>query len=380
MCLALVGFTRYTPDMHDQAAILTIDTQALVANWRKLGAVAQGECAGVVKADAYGVGAEAVVPALVRAGCRTFFVSHFSEGIKVRRLAPEARIFVLNGYAQEGLSTYAEHRLSPVLYALEHLAHWRANGAGLASAALFIDTGMNRLGVRLEDGLKVLANDTLDDAHVGLVMSHYASSELPDAPETVGQLAGARKIFAATGQGPNVGMMLSFDNSSGVFLPGRMAGTLARPGYALYGGNPLVGAPNPMHQVIRLEAQVVQVRRVMAGETVGYNANFAAARDSVIATISCGYADGLPRNLGNRADWPGGIALVNGVECPFAGNVSMDLITLDVTALPAGSVKTGDFVTLIGDDLDIDRVGALGRTIGYEILTSLGPRYKRITR
>lgn len=366
--------------MHDQSAILTIDTQALVANWRKLGEVAQGECAGVVKADAYGVGAEVVVPALAAAGCATFFVSHFAEGIKVRRLAPGVRIYVLNGYAQEGLSTYAEHRLSPVLYALEHLAHWRTNGAGLAPAALFVDTGMNRLGVRLEAGLEVLANEALGAANVGLVMSHYASSELPDAPETALQLGGARKIFAATGQGPNAGITLSFDNSSGVFMPGRMSGTLVRPGYALYGGNPLVGGPNPMNPVIRLEAQVVQVRSVMGGETVGYNANFTAARDSVIATLSCGYADGLPRNLGNRADWPGGIALVNGVECPFAGNVSMDLITIDVTALPDGSVKAGDFVTLIGDALDIDRVGALGRTIGYEILTSLGPRYKRIAR
>lgn len=366
--------------MHDQSAILTIDTQALVANWRKLGEVAQGECAGVVKADAYGVGAEVVVPALARAGCATFFVSHFSEGIKVRALAPEARIFVLNGYAQEGLSTYAEHRLSPVLYAPEHLAHWRTNGAGLAPAALFIDTGMNRLGVRLDTGLALLASETLGNANVGLVMSHYASSEVPDAPETVAQLAGTRKIYAATGQGPNAGMALSFDNSSGVFMPGRPSGTLARPGYALYGGNPLVGAPNPMQPVVRLEAQVVQVRDIKAGEIVGYNANFAARRDSRIATISCGYADGLPRNLGNRTDWPGGIALVNGVECPYAGNVSMDLVTLDVTALPAGAVKAGDYVTLIGDSLDIDRVGKLGRTIGYEILTALGPRYTRVIR
>lgn len=364
--------------MLDQAAILTIDAAALADNWRKLNALSGGEAAGVVKADAYGVGIDVAVPALLKAGCGTFFVSHFSEGVRVRALAPQARVFVLNGYAAEGLETYKAHALSPVLYAPEHLAHWRAQGAGLAPAALFLDTGMNRLGVPLSEGLGLLAGEDLRAANVRLVMSHYASSELPDAPETALQRRGVDEIVAATGQGPNAGVALSFDNSSGHFLPDRLPGTLTRPGYALYGGNPLVGAPNPMLPVVRLQAPVLQVRAVKAGESVGYNANFTAARDSVIATLSCGYADGLPRNLGNRAEWPGGLALVNGIECPYVGNVSMDLITLDVTALPDGAVKAGDLVTLIGDSLDIDRVGALGRTIGYEILTSLGPRYRRV--
>lgn len=380
MCLATSAKSRYTRLMLDQAAILTIDTAALARNWRKLDALSGGEAAGVVKADAYGVGIEVAVPALLKAGCATFFVSHFSEGLRVRALAPQARVLILNGYAAEGLATYAEHRLSPVLYAPEHVAHWRGHGAGLAPAALFLDTGMNRLGLPLTEGLALLAGENLRAANISLVMSHYASSELPGAPETALQLNGARAIVAATGQGPNAGIALSFDNSAGHFLKDRVPGTLTRPGYALYGGNPLVGAPNPMQPVVRLEAPVLQVRQVKAGECVGYNANFVAARDSVIATLSCGYADGLPRNLGNRADWPGGIALVNGVECPYAGNVSMDLITIDVTALPQGSVKAGDLVTLIGDALDIDRVGALGRTIGYEILTSLGPRYARVIR
>jgi alanine racemase len=367
--------------MHDQAAILTIDSAALSANYTLLAArAAPGECAAVVKADAYGVGVENVVPVLVKAGCRTFFVGHFSEGAKVRQLAPEARIFVLNGYADENLAAYARHHLSPVLYSDENLAHWRGNGVGLPAAALFIDTGMNRLGLRLENGLALLAGESLNAANINLVMSHYASSEVPEALETAVQLAGVRKIFAAVGQGRNAGVALSFDNSSAHFMEGRIPGTLTRPGYALYGGNPVMNAPNPMRPVIRLEAPVVQVRAVKAGEIVGYNANFIAARDSVIATISCGYADGMPRNLGNKPGHPGGIALVCGVECPYAGNVSMDLITLDVTDLPEGAVKPGDFVTLIGDSLDIDRVGGLGKTIGYEILTSLGPRYRRVLK
>lgn len=367
--------------MHDHAAILTIDTAALGANYRLLAArAAAGECAGVVKADAYGVGVENVVPTLIKAGCRTFFVAHVSEGASVRALAPDARIFVLNGYADENLASYATHHLSPVLYSLENLAHWRAYGAGLPAAALFIDTGMNRLGLALDDGLNLLAGETLASTDISLVMSHYASSERPEALETAVQIAGAHKIAAAVASGPNAGITLSFDNSSAHFLEGRIPGTLTRPGYALYGGNPVMNAPNPMQPVIRLEATVVQVRSVKAGEIVGYNANFVAARDSRIATLSCGYADGLPRNLGNKPGHPGGIALVAGVECPYAGNVSMDLITVDVTDLAEGAVKAGDHVTLIGDALDIDRVGALGKTIGYEILTSLGPRYRRIVK
>lgn len=382
----MIPRSGYTRHMHDHAAILTIDSAALAQNYRLLAARAAqgsdrpGECAAVVKADAYGVGVENVVSTLVKAGCRTFFVGHFSEGAKLRQLAPDTRIFVLNGYADGNLAAYAAHRLSPVLYSHENLAHWRAQGGGLPAAALFIDTGMNRLGLALDEGLALLAGESLAAGNIGLVMSHYASSERPDAPETAVQLGSARRIVAATGQGPNAGFALSFDNSSAHFLEGRIPGTLTRPGYALYGGNPLAHAPNPMQPVIRLEAPVVQVRRVKAGEIVGYNGNFIAARDSVIATLSCGYADGLPRNLGNKPGHPGGIARVAGVECPYAGNVSMDLITVDVTALPEGAVKPGDYATLIGDSLDIDRVGSLGKTIGYEILTSLGPRYRRVCR
>ena len=364
--------------MDDHAANLTIDLDALRANWRLLGARAgRAECGAVVKADAYGLGIEVAVPALAKAGCRTFFVAHLSEGIRARAVAPEAVIYVLNGLAEARLAEYRVHRLRPVLGSQAEIAFWAANGAGCEKAALHIDTGMNRLGIRVEEALMLVASQRLSDLGIGLTMTHFADAEVPGSRATAAQIAAFSALqneIQAAGS-LNQGVPASLCNSSGHFLVDAPEFQLTRPGYALYGGNPTPSLPNPMQPVVRLEAPIVQVHTVRQGEPVGYNGNWIAARDSRIATISCGYADGFPRNAGNNPNHKGGSAIVAGVECPFAGNVSMDLITLDVTDLSA--VKPGDFATLIGDGLDVDRVGASGKTTGYEILTSLGKRYRR---
>lgn len=366
--------------LDDHGAILTIDLDALRANWRLLRARAGGaECSAVVKADAYGLGIEAAVPAFVKGGCRTFFVAHLSEGIRARAVAPDAVIYVLNGLAEARLADYRAHRLRPVLGSGAEISFWAAQGAGSEPAALHVDTAMNRLGIRVEEALALVASQRLADLGIGLTMTHFASAEVPGAADTAAQIAAFSSLQQVI-QAPaslNQGVPASLCNSSGHFLEGVPFFDLTRPGYALYGGNPAPDRPNPMQPVIRLEAPVVQVHAVRQGEAVGYNGNWVAARDSRIATISCGYADGYPRNAGNNPRHTGGSAIVAGVECPFAGNVSMDLITLDVTELPEGAVKPGDLATLIGDSLDIDRVGAAGRTLGYEILTNLGKRYRR---
>ncbi len=364
--------------MDDHAAVLTIDLEALRANRRLLAArTAPAECGAVVKADAYGLGIETVVPALASGGCKTFFVAHLSEGIRARSAAPEAAIYILNGLADARLDDYRVHRLRPVLGSQAEIGFWAARGTGCEAAALHIDTAMNRLGIRVEAALDLVRSTRLADLGIGLTMTHFASAEVPGAEDTAAQIAAFTALQNVI-QAPdslNRGIPASLCNSSGHFLDGVPFFQLTRPGYALYGGNPTPDRPNPMQQVIRLEAPVVQVHAVPRGEYVGYNGHWLAARDSRIATISCGYADGFPRNAGNNPDHRGGSAIVAGVECPFAGNVSMDLITLDVTEVPA--VKPGDFATLIGDGLNVDRVGASGRTTGYEILTSLGKRYRR---
>ncbi|MCA1998541.1 MAG: alanine racemase [Hyphomicrobiales bacterium] len=369
--------------MDDHAGLLTIDRAALAANWRLLAARAGGaECAAVVKADAYGLGLEHAVPALAAAGCRSFFVAHVGEGFIARAYAPDAAIYVLNGFAAGRISTYRSHRLRPVLGSAAEIEAWHQLGAGCEPAALHVDTGMNRLGLRPEEARVLIEAGNLAERGIGLLMTHFASAEIADAPENAAQIARISDLAALMRSrgGANAAIPVSLANSSGLFLPGAPFFDLARPGYALYGGNPVPGRPNPMRPVIRLEAPIVQIRAVPAGECVGYNGNWRAARASRIATISCGYADGYPRNAGNSPDHPGGRAIVAGRECPFAGNVSMDLITLDITALPEGAVRPGDMATLIGDGLDLDAVGRSARTTGYEILTNLGRRYRRVIR
>jgi alanine racemase len=344
--------------------LLTLDLGALVENWRALRARAGGaECAAVVKADAYGIGIEPAVRALARAGCRTFFVALVAEGARVRSACPDATVYVLNGLPPGTGAGFRDLGLRPVLGSAEEIAEW-----GEGPAALHVDTGMNRLGLRPEEVSALPFRPTL-------LMTHFVAAEEPDNPlnrRQVEVFAQVRRAFPA--------VPASLANSSGIFLD--VPADLVRPGYALYGGNPTPDRPNPMRPVVRLEARVIQVRGAPAGETVGYNAQWTAARPARLATVSVGYADGYPRSASAtdrkaREGTPFGAAIVAGRRCPFAGRVSMDLIAVDVTGLPEGAVRRGDLVTLIGNDLDIDEVARRAGTIGYEILTSLGRRHAR---
>ncbi|MFG5119828.1 alanine racemase [Methylorubrum sp. POS3] len=347
-------------------ARLTVDLAALVANWRALAARApHAECGAVVKADAYGCGLSAVAPALARAGCRTVFVAHLSEGIAARKLLPEAAIYVLNGLPPGAGAAFAGHALRPVLGDREELAEWAAVSDGRLLAALHVDTGMNRLGLSVAQALELAGDPVIGQAGIDLVMSHLVSAECPADPINVRQAADFARLRAAFPRA-----RASLANSSGTWLAGDTRHDLLRPGYALFGGNPEPGRPNPMRPVVRLEATILQIRHVEAGETCGYNARWTAPGPRRLATLSLGYADGYPRAASGR-----GRALVGGVPCPILGLISMDLIILDVTDAPAA--RRGGTATLIGDRLDIDTVGQAAGTIGYEILTGLGSRYVR---
>lgn len=362
-------------------AVLTIDLAALADNWRKLAALASpAECAAVVKADAYGTGLEPAVQALARAGCRTFFVAQLSEARRARARAPEATIYVLNGLLPGAGPAYLEERLRPVLGSLPEIEEWsalsRAQGGALP-AALHVDTGMNRLGLSIQEAEGLVRTGALADFAPALLMSHFVSSEEPDHVLTARQVAALARLRSGF-----PGVPASLANSSGIFLGPGAHFDLVRPGYALYGGNPTPGRANPMAEVVRLEGRIVQVRTVPPGETAGYNAQWTAPGPRRLATISVGYADGYPRAASATdakiaSGMPAGEAVVGGTRCPFAGRVSMDLITVDVTGAPPEAVGRGAPVTLIGDGLGLDEVGARAGTIGYEILTSLGRRYAR---
>jgi alanine racemase len=362
-------------------ATLTIDLGALAANWRLLRyRAAPGECAAVVKADAYGLGIEPAVRALWAAGCRTFFVAHLGEGERLRAVAPDAIVYVLNGLLPGAAAAFLDANLRPVLGSTDEIRDWAelCDGAGRRlPAAIHVDTGMNRLGLSLADSAALSDGPLLERFEPALLMSHFVSAEDRSDPITERQIAAFAKARAALPRIPG-----SLSNSSGLFLPDPPVHDLARPGYALYGGNPAPWGPNPMKPVVRLEARIVQTREIGARERVGYNGLWTARSASRLATISVGYADGYPREAGgtDEAEAAGldrGAALVGGVLCPFVGRVSMDLIVLDVTGAPPEAARRDGIAVLIGEGLDLDEVGRRAGTIGYEILTSLGRRYAR---
>jgi alanine racemase len=361
------------PDESEAGGILTIDLAAIVANWRALGQrAAPAACAAVVKADGYGCSIEQVAGALAKAGCETFFVANLAEARRARAVAPEATVYVLNGILPGTAPAYADANVRPVIGSSAEFDEWQAfraasgwDGAG----ALHIDTGMNRLGLSRDEAAR-LGNDH----GIALVMSHFACSE-EDHPLNAIQIQRFRELRTLF-----PGIAGSLANSSGIFLGSEAHHDLVRPGVALYGANPTPGKPNPMQPVVTLQGRIVQLRSVEQGATVGYSATWTAKRPTRLAIVSVGYADGFLRAASASDARPGAEAIVAGRRCPMAGRVSMDLIAIDVTDVPEGQVKRGDLVTLLGQEIGVDELAARAGTIGYEVLTSLGRRYRRVYR
>ena len=357
---------------------LTINLGALADNWRALARrAAPGRTAAVVKANAYGIGLAEAAPALWAAGARVFFVAHLSEGVEARRLLPgEAGIYVLNGLESVAEpADYAEHRLAPVIGGEEELARWTAlstRRGRTSPCALHLDTGMNRLGFGSLALLQAAMETHGAASGADLLMSHFVSSEIP------GDLINATQIEqfeAARAAFPNLPASLA--NSSGMFLPARPIYDLARPGYALYGGNPTPGGLNPMRPVVSLAVAIQQTRWIEAGMTCGYNAQWTAKRRTRLATLPAGYADGLPRGGGATESKPGAEVAIAGRRCPLVGRVSMDLSIVDITDLPEEAVRAGDWAEFFGASVSLDDFATRSGTIGYHVLTSLGPRYER---
>ncbi len=366
-------------------ATLTIDLDAIAANYRLLrDRAAPAECAAVVKANAYGLGADKVAPALAAAGCRTFFVAHVDEGIVVRRalaerdgrVSPESEpaVYVLSGPPRNAETVLAEHRLTPVLNSLADIDAWAAfaRRSGIPrAAALHVDTAMSRLGLPPAERA-VLSEDTtrLDGVRLTHVMSHLACADEPDHPLNRRQLDAFGTARGAFPQTPG-----SLANSSGIFLGPRFHAEMVRPGAALYGVAPVPGEPNPMAQVVRLQGKILQVREIDSPETVGYGATHLAGGRETIATVAVGYADGYLRALSNR-----GSGYIGEIRVPLVGRVSMDLITFDVSAVPESQARPGAMIDVIGPRNPVDQIATEAGTIGYEILTSLGARYHRVYR
>jgi alanine racemase len=357
--------------------VLNVDLDAIVANWRKLEKTAvPAECAGVIKADAYGCGLDPVARALATAGCKIFFVATLDEARAARAALPSATIYVLDGFFQTCGDAFAKIDCKPVIGDLNELAEWdvfcrRTGWAG--GAAIHVDTGMNRLGLSVAEAQGIIPRINAGDHGITLVMSHLACAESLNHPLNAKQLATFREIASLFS-----GVPASLANSSGVFLGPQFQFDMVRPGAALYGINPTPEADNPMLPVVELKARIVQVRNVEKGESVGYGSTWTARRPTRLAIVSAGYADGYFRAGGSNDGTRGAEVVIAGKRCPIAGRISMDLMAVDITDLEKNAARRGHMATLIGEGITIDELAHHFGTIGYEVMTSLGPRYARI--
>jgi alanine racemase len=367
-----------TPIPLSARAVLTIDLAALRANWARLNEVSgRAECAGVVKADAYGLGLAPIAKALTSEGCKTFFVATVEEGRAAREVQPGATIYVLDGLLPGAESYYAGFDLRPALSSLAEVRDWaafaRARGRRLA-AALHIDTGMNRLGMPQGEVEQLAAEPNLLSAfETTLVMSHLACADDPDNPMNERQRERFNVLRAKLPSAP-----ASLSNSGGAFLGPAFHFDVVRPGIALYGGRAHEGKPNPMRTVVRLAARILQVHELAPGATIGYGAIFKVQRPSRIATIACGYADGFLRALSVATGEAGPVGFIGDYPVPIVGRVSMDFITVDVTDVPEKLTRRGGWVEVMGSRVTVDDLTDRAGTIGYELLSRLGPRVHRI--
>ncbi len=366
-------------------SVLVVDLDAIANNYRRIQSLAPTAEVGVsIKADAYGLGAAAVAPALAGAGCQTFFVATAAEGAQLRPAVPGAEIVIFNGPDAASGPLFSENRLTPALNSLAQIDTWRsavAKDPRHKAAYLHVDTGMSRLGLS-EAEVSQLASDgaRLQGIEVSVVMSHLACADEPTSSMNAQQrdrLADAAAALSAL-TGP---VRTSLANSAGVFLGPDFHLDLVRAGASIYGLNVLNQKLSKMGQVIHLYAKILQVRDVDRPATVGYGATHRVSRPSRIATVATGYADGYLRAAGRLTDRdtrPAARAYIGQAAAPVVGRVSMDLLTVDVSDVPAAAVQPGRFVELIGDHFSTDDLADVAGTIGYEVLTRLGHRHHRI--
>lgn len=337
---------------------LNIDSEALVSNWRWLEKMSgTAACGAAVKADGYGTGAREAFLRLADAGCRDFFVATWAEAEDLMPLLGEASLSVLHGLAQEDVQHAVSARARPVLNTPIQVNRWKEEGQG-RPCDVMIDTGMNRLGLSAQD----VSGGLLDGLDIDTLMSHLACAD-----EDVAANARQREAFIAAVSHVQA-RRLSLANSAGICLGAGYAFDLTRPGLALYGGIPRREAKGNIRQVVRPQAQIVQRRRIGPGDSVGYNATFTAARQHELAILNIGYADGYLRGFSGR-----GRARIGDGFAPVVGRVSMDLTAICVDDAP--ELAEGDWVEI---DFDLPAASSQSGLSQYELLTSLGARYRRL--
>lgn len=364
-------------------ARLTIDTGAIARNWKKLAELAPGAAvAAAVKADGYGLGAGQVATALIKAGCAHFFTANAGEAVELRHHAADAEIFVLAGLTGENAPFYREANLVPVLNSIEDIETWaetcRATGLR-RPCAIHVDTGMNRLGLSIEEATAFTGDEERRHAvSPSLVMSHLACADRPEHEMNTRQKVlfdEVRELFP--------GVRASLVSSAGLMGHPDFAYDIARPGMALYGGEAIEGSTGPIEAAATLEARILQIRYARKGETVGYGASATLERDSLIAVCGIGYGDGLMRSASGsgvpmRQVTPGASGYVAGCHVPVLGRISMDLTAFDVTDVPEPELSRAEWIELFGHNIPLDDFARAAGTIGYEVLTGMRHRAARV--
>jgi alanine racemase len=355
-------------------AQLTVRLKALAANYREAKRRSSpAEIAPVVKADAYRIGMVPVAGALAAEGVDMFFVARLEEGMALRALVPRARIFVFDGVAYGTAPALINHRLTPVLNSLEEISEWSRAALARKStldAALHLDTGMNRSGLpeyELER-LAPKASEMMSGINLALILSHLACADEPSHAKNREQLDKFRAALAMLPSAP-----ASLSASAGIDLGSEYLFDVVRLGMGLYGGNPIPSRPNPYRTVAVLTSRVLQIRKLEAGETVGYGATFTATRPTKLAIVAMGYADGMMRSASGK-----GHAAIASLRVPIVGRISMDLLALDATAVPDEVIQRGVEVEFLGDTISLEEAAAAAGTINHEALTSISPRVHRI--
>ena len=358
----------------DQAE-LTIDLAALAANYKTMQKNAgKAETSAVVKADGYGLGMTEIAPALSKAGCKTFWVAQLNEGIALRAILPDAMIYVLNGVPSGSAPQYEEHDLRPCLITLAQVEEWQGHCQSNKplAAALFVDSGFNRLGFGEIEIAELMARpDIFDGWELCLIASHLACADDPTHPMNGAQLERFRNALAVLPKAP-----ASLANSGGTMLGTDYHFDMIRTGTMLYGCSATAKEEDALAPIASLRAPLLQIRHLSAGDSIGYGATFTASGEMTIGIASLGYGDGLSRQFGNHSPSPIRFTIA-GQPVSLLGRVSMDSLAVDLTNLPE-IPSVGDMVEIFGHDNPIDRLAQQGNTISYELLTSLGSRYNRI--
>ena len=350
-------------------ARLVINLDAIAANYRKIAALAAPAKTGAaVKADAYGLGLAPVARCLAKAGCEIFFVAHFAEGVDLRAILPDVRIYILHGLPSGAAERYIAHGLRPVLNSLPELAAWRTAGSRGIGAILNFDTGMSRLGMGAKEAATLATSPSLlAGVQIDYLMSHLSCADMPAHPLNAQQHAAfnrLRDLFP--------GVPASLANTAGALLGAEYRYDLVRPGIGLYGGSPAGTGGSPFQDAVQLYAKILQLRDVDSTDYVGYGATYRPGGPARIAVAGIGYADGYMRALGNS-----GFGAIGGHHAPCVGRVSMDLCAFDASGVPGELCAPGGEIELIGPNVPMENAAAAAGTINYEILTRLGSRLAR---